>query len=40
MKNNEREIQEIVDIIRRENIRIMGITKGEKKEQGLQSTFR
>ena len=39
MKNNEREIQELADTIRRGNIRIMGITEGEEKEQGLESTF-
>nr|KAF6506048.1 hypothetical protein HJG63_007899 [Rousettus aegyptiacus] len=40
MKNNEREIQELADTIRRGNIRIMDITEGEEKEQGLESTFR
>ena len=40
MKNNEREIQEIADIIRRGNIIIMCIIKGEEKEQGLESIFR
>ena len=39
-KNNEREIQEPADTIRRGNIRIMDITKGEEKEQGLESIFR
>ena len=39
MKNNEREVQELADDIRRENIRILGIIKGEKKEQGLESIF-
>ena len=40
MKNNEREIQELEDTIRRGNIRIMGIIKGKEKEQGLESIFR
>ena len=40
MKNNEREIQERADTIRRGNIRIMGILDGEEKEQGLESVFR
>nr|KAF6435773.1 hypothetical protein HJG63_012501 [Rousettus aegyptiacus] len=40
MKNNEREIQEVADTIRREQTRIMGIIKGEEKEHGLESIFR
>ena len=40
MKNNEREIQELADTIRRGNIRIMGIIEGEEKEQRLESNFR
>ena len=40
MKNNEREIQELADTIRRGNIRIMSITEGEEKEQGLESIIR
>ena len=41
MKNNERETQELVDNIRRGNIRIMGIIEGEEKEQRLlESIFR
>ena len=40
MKNNKREIQELADTIRRENIRIMGIIEGEEKEQRLESIFR
>ena len=39
MKYNEREIQELADTIRRGNIRIMDILKGEEKEQGLESIF-
>ena len=38
MKNNEREMQGLVDIIRRGNIRI-SIIEGEEKEQGLESIF-
>ena len=33
MKNNEREIQELADTIRRRNIRIMGIIKGEERSR-------
>ena len=40
MKNNEREIQELAGTIRRGNIKIMGITEGEEKEQELESIFR
>ena len=40
MKNNEREIQELADTIRRGNIRIIGILKSEEKEQGLEGVFR
>ena len=40
MKNNRREIQELANAIRRGNIRIMGIIKGEEKEQVLESIFR
>ena len=40
MKNNEREIQELADTIRRGNIRIMSILEGKEKEQGLESIFR
>ena len=40
MKNNEREIQELADTIRKRNKRIMGINEGEEKEQGLESIFR
>ena len=40
MKSKEREIHELADIIRRRNIRIIGITKGEEKEQGIESIFR
>ena len=40
MKNNEREIQELADTIRRGNIRIMGILEGEEKEQGLERGIR
>ena len=40
MKNNEREIQELVDTISRGNIRIMDILEGEEKEQELESIFR
>ena len=35
-----KQIQELVDVIRRGNIRIMGIIEGEEKEQGLESIFR
>ena len=37
IKNNEREIQELADTIRRGNIRIRGIIKGKEKEQVLES---
>ena len=40
MKNNEREIQELADTIRRGNIRIMGILKGEEKGQVIESIFK
>ena len=40
IKNNEREIQELADTIRRGNIRIIGIIEGKEKEQGLESIFR
>ena len=40
MKNNEREIQELADTIRRGNIRIMDITEDEVKEHGLESNLR
>ena len=40
MKHNEREIEELPNSIRRRNIRIIGILKGEENEQGLESIFR
>ena len=40
MKHNEREIEELPNTIRRRNIRIIGILKGEENEQGLESIFR
>ena len=40
LKNNEREIQEVTDIIWRGNIRIMSILEGEENEQGLENTLR
>ena len=39
MKNNEREIQELADTIRRGNIRIMGIIEGKEKKQELEGIF-
>ena len=40
MKNNEREMKEVADTNKRENIRIMSITEGKEREQGLESIFR
>ena len=40
MKYNEREVQELVDIIRRGNIRIMSTIEDEEKKQRLEGVFR
>ena len=40
MKDNESEIQEVADTIRRGSIRITGILEGEEKRRGLESISR